>query len=111
MRTKFTKASKKDKTLVTLNLAQFNLFEDTSGTGQWSSISYTIESQCPFEAERSNLRVGDVLLVTIDGNQVPFTVNRVRKGMATTAVTHCFPRYLRLPQVGRPVYADTTEIT
>ena len=89
MRTKFTKASQKDKTLVTVNLAQF----DAEGV-----------------LNRSHMVVGDVISLRIDGQDVMFWVNRVRDGKAATAVTYCFPRYLRLPRVGRPIFAQVTEL-
>lgn len=89
MKTQFTKASKNDKTLVTVNLSQFDN---------------------EFYIERQYLVVGSVVIMTIDGQEVTFVVNRVRNGKAVTATTHCFPRYLRLPQVGRPVFAEVTEV-
>ncbi len=92
MKTKFTKASRNDGTLVTLNLAQFENAEDVDALS------------------REWLVVGSKVFVTIDGHEVTFEVNRVRDGRAVTATTHCFPRYLRLPQVGRPVYAEVTEV-
>lgn len=91
MRVKFTKASKKDKTLVTVHLAQFDEeFDDLSG--DWRS------------------EIDDVIRLTIDGQEVAFTVNRVRDGKAITATTHCFPRYLTLPRIGHPTYAQVTEV-
>lgn len=94
MKTKFTKASKNDKTLVTVNL-----------------ISLAEE----FGLDLEHLKVGSKVFITIDGNEVTFEVNRLRKGAhgierAVTATTHCFPRYLRLPQVGHPVFAEVTEV-
>ena len=89
MRTKFTKASQKDKTLVTVNLAQFH--ELVMG---WDSYS-----------------IGDTVVLRIDGEETIFRVNRIRNDKAVTAVTHCFPRFLRLPQIGRPVYAQVTEVS
>ncbi len=90
MKIKFTKASRNDGTLVTVNLAQFD------GEG--------------FSFEREWKYVGRTVYMTIDGHEVTFQVNRVRNGKAVTATTHCFPRYLRLPQVGRPVYAEVSEV-
>jgi hypothetical protein len=89
MKTQFNKASRTDGTLVTLNLAQFEKEFNFCREG------YNTESH---------------VFVNIDGHEVTFRVNRVRNGKAITAVTHCFPRYLRLPQIGRPVYADVTEV-
>ena len=88
MKTKFNKASRTDGTLVTLNLAQFD--------GE-------------FNIGRENLTVNSQVIADIEGHEVTFYVNRVRNGKAVTAVTHCFPRFLRLPQVGRPVYAEVYE--
>ena len=87
MRTKFTKASRKDKTLVTVSLAQ-------------------LENEENFTLFRSEVFINSRLIIDIDGHEVVFYVNRVRDGLATTAVTHCFPRFMRLPQVGRPVYQE-----
>mgnify|MGYP001609989284 CR=1 FL=1 len=92
MKTKFTKASRTDGTLVTVNLAQFD------GEGENEHL------------DRKCLVVGSPVFMTVDGHEVTFRVNRMRNGVAATAVTHCFPRYLRLPQVGRPVSADVTEV-
>jgi hypothetical protein len=89
MKTQFNKASRTDGTLVTLNLAQLD--EE-------------------FDIGRKYLFIGDIVFVTIDGNEIQFKVNRVRDGRAITATTYCFPRYLRLPQVGRPVFAEVTEV-
>jgi len=94
MKVKFTKASKNDGTLVTLSLAQF----ENNNEG-------CVVHWLP----RESMIVGDTVCVVLDGNQVSFTVNRVRDGKAVTATTHCFPRYMRLPQVGRPVYAEVSE--
>jgi len=89
MKTQFNKASRTDGTLVTLNLAQ-------------------LEEE--FGIVRAHLRVNSPVFVNIDGHEVVFYVNRVRNGKAVTAVTHCFPRFMRLPQVGRPVRAEVTEV-
>lgn len=86
MKTKFTKASQKDKTLVTVSLAQF---DEAMGSG-W----------------RNNLSIGSNIRLIVSHQEVAFVVNRIRDGKAITAVTHCFPRYLPLPRVGRPVYAE-----
>jgi hypothetical protein len=90
MKTKFTKASQKDKTLVTVNLAQFD--EDIGY--EW----------------RDNLSVGSYVRLIINHQEVAFVVNRVRDGKGITAVTHCFPRFLTLPRIGRPTYAQVTEV-
>lgn len=88
MKTKFNKASRTDGTLVTLNLAQLD--EE-------------------FDINRSSLTTNSQVFVNIAGHEVVFYVNRVRDGRAVTAVTHCFPRFLRLPQIGRPVHAEVLE--
>lgn len=92
MNTQFNKASRTDGTLVTVNLSQFD------GEGENEHL------------DRRFLSVGSPVFITVDGNEVTFRVNRMRNGVAATAVTHCFPRYLRLPQVGRPVHATVTEV-
>lgn len=92
MKTKFTKASRTDGTLVTVNLVQFD------GSGGLECL------------RRDWLTHGSTLQLIIDGQEVIFRVNRVRNGLAATATTHCFPRYLRLPQIGRPVSAEVTEV-
>lgn len=92
MKTKFTKASQKDKTLVTVSLAQFD------------------EESGPYGFNRSDYLLDDVVHVLIDGWDVAFVVNRVRDGKAATAVTHCFPRYLPLPRIGRPVRIEASVI-
>jgi hypothetical protein len=89
MKTQFNKASRTDGTLVTLNLAQFD--------GE-------------FDFYRQDLTTNSQVFVNIDGQEVVFYVNRVRNGKAITAVTHCFPRFMRLPQVGRPVFAEVHEV-
>ncbi len=90
MKIKFNKASRTDGTLVTLNLAQFDGTE--------------------FEIAREGLSREDSICVTIAGQPVWFFVNREVNGVATTAVSHCYPRFLRLPQVSHPVYAEVTEV-
>ena len=91
MKTKFTKASKKDKTLVTVSIGQFDADEDLLVYGHFDQ--------------------GDELILVIDSVPTIFTVNRLSdKGDIITAATKCFPRHLRLPAVGRPTYAEVTEI-
>jgi hypothetical protein len=91
MKAKFTKASKKDGILVTVSLGQFSPHEDLIVVG-------------PYEC-------GQEIRVVIDGVPTLFRVNRTNKrGNAVTATTKCFPRHLRLPTVGRPTYAEVTEI-
>lgn len=91
MKIKFTKASKTDKTLVTLNLAQFDGTE--------------------YDFVRGAMNYGDVVTVSIEGQEVVFYINRFRNGKASTAVSHCYPRFLRLPQVGRPVHAEVDQVS
>ena len=91
MKTKFTKASRNDKTLVTVQLAQFDNTE--------------------LEVVRYATYKGEEIVLVVEGVPVVFTVNRANKyGDALTATTHTFPRFLRLPQIGRPVTADVQEV-
>lgn len=83
MKVKFTKASQKDGTQVTLNLAQLDEISDV----------------------RIFAATGSRVLMYVDGVPTVFTVNRERNGVAFTATTRAFPRHLRLPSVGRPVSA------
>lgn len=92
MKTQFNKASRTDKTLVTVNLSQFDDDADLSFSREWSHLN-------------------DVLILEIEGQSVFFRINRVRNGKAATATTYCFPRFLRLPQVGHPVFADVTMVS
>lgn len=91
MKAKFTKASKKDKVLTTMSVPQFANDDDLQVVGYFSN--------------------GDELTVVIDNVPTIFIVNRINKhGNILTAATKCFPRHLRLPSVGKPVYAKVTEI-
>lgn len=87
MKVKFTSQSKNDGTYVTINLAQLD-----------NLIS------------RSGYLPGDKIIVTIEGEDTVFKINRLRKYVARTAATHCFPRFLRLPKVGQPVFAEVTGV-
>lgn len=90
MQAKFTRASKKDNDLVTVSLAQF--------------VHDDIDGGRDFEA-------GMEVVIVIEGIPVLFKASRNNEyGYATTASTRCFPRSLRLPRVGRPVYAEVTEV-
>lgn len=91
MKIKFTKASQTDHTLVTVSLSQLDGTE--------------------YEIVRSMLRKDENICLDIEGQPVIFAVNRVRKGRAITAVTHCYPRFLRLPSVGHPVYAEVSQVS
>lgn len=90
MKTKFTKASKTDKTLVTVTLAQFDNTEHA--------------------IVRSMLETGEQIVLDIEGVPTIFTVNRMRKQSGVTATSHCFPRFLRLPTIGRPTYANVDQV-
>jgi hypothetical protein len=90
MKVKFTKASKNDKTLVTVSLVQFKNTE-------LDFVPGTFEK-------------GEEIILVIEGVPTLFYVNRLsKKGRATTAATHCFPRFLRLPSIGRPVFFNVTD--
>jgi hypothetical protein len=89
MKTQFNKASRTDGTLVTLNLRQFDN---------------------EFDIDRKYLSKNSRIIVDIDGHEVFFYVNRIRNSKAVTAVTHCFPRFRRLPQVGCPVFAEVDQL-
>ena len=89
---KFTKASRKDATLVTVALKQFApTQEDVANDLYFAAVEF---------------EKGEKLVLVIEGVPTIFTVNR--KGR--TAVTYSLPRFLRLPQVGRPVFAKVTEV-
>jgi hypothetical protein len=91
MKTKFTKASKNDKTLVTVSLKQFEKDDELTVIGYYSK--------------------GDELTLVVDNVPTVFIVNRLdNQGCCLTATTKGFPRHLRLPGVGRPVFAEVTEI-
>lgn len=89
MKIKFTKASKHDKTLTTVSLGQFTVTT-------WGWVRY--------------LNLGSMFTVLVDGQPTVFRINRVREGNAVTATTHCFPRYLRLPSISRPIHAEVTQV-
>lgn len=91
MKAKFTKASQKDGTLVTINLKQFADDAELAVVG--------------------SLDNGDEIRIVIDGVPTLFYVNRCnKKGHALTAATRAFPRHLRLPTLARPTYGEVTEI-
>lgn len=97
MKIKFTRRSSKDNSLVTVSLAQFNS-EQAEPTVRVIGDFYWG-------------RVGEEITLVI--NRVPtlFTLARPNKeGYPTAATTYCFPRNLRLPRVGRPVYAEVSEV-
>lgn len=76
---KFTKASEKDKDLVTLTVAQL-----TPGDTNFKNRFFTH---------------GREFVVSVEGVPVVFTVNRQGRTLSTKG----FPRRLRLPKVGKPV--------
>jgi len=87
MKVKFTRASKNDKTLVTVRLSQ---------------LPYDIVGGEPISK-------GDHIKLSVDGVVTVFVVNRLDKnGNPITAATHAFPRTCRLPRVGKPVYAEVS---
>jgi len=82
MKVKFTKASQRDKELVTLRVKQL-----PSQDGLF-------------------FRKGMRFIVTIEGVETIFSVNRDNLSMTTKA----FPRRCRLPSVGKPVFYNCTEV-
>ena len=82
----FTKASKKDGTLVTVSLTAL----DTAGV--------VIEQKKPIMFQE--LDKTDEFILHIDGVPTVWSVNREKK----TAASRGFPRHLRLPRVGSPTY-------
>lgn len=86
MKVKLTKRSKTDKTLVTMSTAPLSHF--------------FFLGSC----------VGDKVKVIIEGVETIWTLVRPNKnGHPTAMTTHALPRFIRLPRVGRPVYAEVTE--
>lgn len=89
MNIKFTKRSSKDKTLVTVAMSQFK--------GTSDPVQQPI--------------VGNEMVLVIEGVPTVFKLTRPGKdGYATAATSHGFPRFLRLPSVGRPTRAKVTRI-
>lgn len=91
MKTKLTKRSQTDGTLVTISLKQF----DNSGL------------RLPLGA----FYVGDEVTVVIEG--VPTVCVLARPDsfdMPTVMTTHALPRFIRLPRVGHPVNVEVSEI-
>jgi hypothetical protein len=89
---KFTRASKKDKTLVTVSLSALDNEVNLSVNGP--------------EILFVELMQGDEFILTVDKVRTLFRVNREGK----TATTHSFPRALRLPTVSRPTNAEVDNI-
>ena len=92
MKAKITKRSKKDGTLVTIPLQQ--LLQDTEFTFPLGAY-----------------RCGEEVTVVVDGVPTIFFLTRPnRDGLPTAMTTRALPRHIRLPSVGRPVYAEISEI-
>lgn len=93
MKTKFTKASAKDKTLVTVSLSTLEdggiVIKDVNGRA----------------GNPTELLKGDNFVLEVDGVPTVFTVNREGK----TARTHSLPRHLRLPTLKRPTYGEVSK--
>lgn len=92
---KFTKASKKDGSLVTVSLTELANFVDTL------LIDYTTCFTSP-----KDLSLGQEFILTVAGVRTLFTVNREGR----TATTKTFPRKLRMPSVGRPILATVDNV-
>jgi len=87
MKIKLTKRSKTDGTLVTVSLAQLNDYHFKHGF------------------------IGEELIADVDGVATVFTLARPNKeGFPTVMTTRSLPRHVRLPRVGRPVYAEISEL-
>ena len=91
MKVKFTKRSQKDKDLVTVSLSQFRGTEfEYYATEHW--------------------RLDNTLILSVEGIPVVFTFSRRDKnGDPTVLTSRGLPRSIRLPRVGRPIYAEVTE--
>ncbi len=87
---KFTKASKKDKTLTTVSLNE--LKEAGVELIDFEGVDYS----------PTDLHQGDEFILTVDGVKTVFRANRTGK----TATTKAFPRHLKLPTVGKPVSVE-----
>lgn len=91
MKTKTTKRSRTDKTLVTIPLAQFDGTE--------------------LDFCRRACYVGEEATAVIEGVPTVCVLARPdENGVPTVMTTHALPRFIRLPQVGRPVYVEISEI-
>ncbi len=92
MKAKLTKRSKTDGTLVTIALHQFEEVEDNLLQGYWNFI-------------------GTEVTVVIDGVPTVCILARPNaEGVPTAMTTRALPRHIRLPRVGRPIYAEISEI-
>lgn len=93
MKVKFTKASKKDSALVTVSLKEL---DDVV-----SILDCTGRDGNPSELEKAS-----EFVLAVDGVRTVFTVNRSNK----TATTKAFPRTLKMPSVGKPIYAEVSNV-
>lgn len=82
---KFTKASKKDGNLVTVSLIALDKGDVVVGN-----------------ADPTYLCQGEEFILEVNGIPTLFQVNREGR----TATTKSFPRKIRLPSVGRPMFAN-----
>lgn len=91
MKAKITKRSKKDGTLATIPLQQL------------------LENEFAFPLGTFNC--GEEVTAIVDGIPTIFIMARPDEdGRPTVMTTRALPRHIRLPRVGRPVYAEITEI-
>lgn len=91
MKAKLTKRSQTDGTLVTITLRQL----------EEAGLRLPLGAYYP----------GDEVTVVIDGVPTICTLARANSfGEASAMTTRALPRHIRLPRVGRPVYAEITEI-
>ena len=85
---KFTKSSRKELAhAVTVNLAQLDS-----------------------DLDRTTMKPGNGFTLMIESAYILFRVNRRRNGRAVTAVTYNFPCFLKLPRVGKPVFAAVKKV-
>lgn len=91
---KFTKASRKDKYLVTVSLPALKKEGVLILDGFEDYMAIT------------DLFHGDEFILVIDDVRTLFRVNRAGK----TATTKTFPRHLRLPSVGKSIAANVFDV-
>jgi hypothetical protein len=94
MKIRFTKASKRDNTLVTVSLTALakSARAFRPADNKWGPVT--------------NLPRGSRFSIKVDGVDTVFVVNRVGK----TAATKGFPRHLRLPSLSRAVNAEVNRL-
>ena len=90
MKIKFTKASKKDKNLVTVSLFALDKV-GVKVKDRYGTVDYP-----------TGLSKHSEFVMSVDDELIVFTVNRSFK----TATTKSFPRHLKMPRVGRPTMAS-----